>query len=75
METQKITVRLPVQLIHAVDTFINMGEFASRSEAIRRALKTLIEEMIGDINKKQEIWRKLQELTVLTDEVEKLRKK
>ena len=74
MSTQKITIRLPVQLIHAVDTFINMGEFASRSEAIRRSLKTLVEEMMHDINKKQEMWKKLQELHVFTEEMENIRK-
>jgi Arc/MetJ-type ribon-helix-helix transcriptional regulator len=75
MDTQKITVRLPVQLIHAVDTFINMGEFASRSEAIRRALKKLVDELMNDFNKKAEMWKKLQELQVFTGEIEKLRKK
>jgi len=75
METEKITVRLPVHLIHAVDAFIKMGEFGSRSEAIRRALKKYIEELMADATEKAEFWTKLQELQVFVDEVSKLRKK
>ncbi len=75
METEKITVRLPVHLIRAVDTFIRMGEFGSRSEAIRRALKKYIEELMLDATEKAEFWSKLQELQVFAEEVDKLRKK
>ena len=75
METEKITVRLPVHLVRAVDTFIRMGEFASRSEAIRRALKKFIEEMMQDASEKAEMWMKLQELQAFTEEIEKLSKK
>ncbi|RLF52880.1 MAG: hypothetical protein DRN11_00420 [Thermoplasmata archaeon] len=75
METEKITVRLPVHLVRAIDTFIKMGEFGSRSEAIRRALKMLVDELMHDIDEKAEKWRKLQELEAMTEEINKLKKK
>ena len=70
-----MTVRLPVHLVHAIDTFINMGEFASRSEAIRRALNKFVKELMQDFQEKTEMWMKLQELQAFTEEIEKLRKK
>ena len=73
MTTQKITIRLPKELIRSVDTFIDLGEFASRSEAIRRALKRFIEEMAMDYTKKAESWRKLQELQTLAKEIGDIR--
>jgi len=75
METEKVTVRLPVHLVHAIDTFISMGEFASRSEAIRRALNKFMGEMMQDLQEKTQMWMKLQELQAFTEEIEKLRKK
>ena len=75
METEKVTVRLPVQQISAIDTFIRLGEFASRSEAIRRALSMLIEEMAEKMYEKMDLMKRLQEIEAMTEEVEKLRKK
>ncbi len=75
METEKVTVRLPVQQISAIDMFIRLGEFASRSEAIRRALSMLIEEMAEKMYEKMDLIKRLQEIEAMTEEVEKLRRK
>jgi len=75
METEKITVRLPVHLVRAIDTFVKMGEFGSRSEAIRRAIKMLVDDMMHDIEERAEMWRKLQELEAMTEEINKMKKK
>ncbi len=75
METEKITVRIPVDQVQAIDTFIKLGEFASRSEAIRRALSILIEETTDKVYGKVELMKKVQELQALTEEIEKLKKK
>ena len=75
METEKITVRLPIQQIHAIDTFIRLGEFASRSEAIRRALSILIQDLAERMDEKINAMRRLQEIEAMTEELEKLRKK
>ena len=73
-QTQKITIRLPTQLIESVDMFINMGEFASRSEAIRRALKEYLENMAENYSEKAESWKKLQELQSFARQVEDIKK-
>jgi len=75
METEKVTVRLPISQINAIDAFIKLGEFASRSEAIRRALSMLIEEMVEKMHEKMDLMRRLHEIEAMTEEIEKLRKK
>ena len=66
MNTQKITIRLPKQLIDKVDMFIAMGEFGSRSEALRRALRDYLEQLATVYAEKAESWKKLQELHELS---------
>lgn len=63
-----------MQLIESVDAFINMGEFGTRSEAIRRALKTYLEQMADNYNKKAESWKKLQELQAFAKQIEDIKK-
>jgi len=75
METEKVTVRLPVHLVNAIATFIRMGEFASRSEAIRRALNEFMRKMMQDLQETTEMWVKMQELYAFTEEMGKLKKK
>ncbi|KAA0006552.1 MAG: ribbon-helix-helix protein, CopG family [Thermoplasmata archaeon] len=75
MESEKITVRLPTAQVRAIDTFIKFGEFASRSEAIRRALSMLIEDTAERIYEKSDLWKKVQELEAMMERTESLRKK
>ncbi len=75
MRTEKITVRLPLQQIHAIDTFVKLGEFASRSEAIRRALNMLIKELTTSLEEQREMWKKIQELQAFAGEIEKYKEK
>jgi len=75
METEKITVRLPIHQIQAIDTFISLGEFASRSEAIRRAIAMLLDDLTEKMYEKMDAMRRLQELQAMAHELEKLRKK
>ncbi|KAA0000651.1 MAG: ribbon-helix-helix protein, CopG family [Thermoplasmata archaeon] len=75
MRTEKITVRLPLQQIHAIDTFVKLGEFVSRSEAIRRAIQMLLKELTLNIEEKKEMWKKIQELQAFAGETEKYNEK
>ncbi|HDS59304.1 MAG TPA: ribbon-helix-helix protein, CopG family [Thermoplasmatales archaeon] len=75
METQRVTVRLPVHQIRAIDTFIRLGEFASRSEAVRAAVSRLIEEITERVYEKAETLKKIQQLEAYTTELEKFREK
>ncbi len=70
METQRVTVRLPVHQIRAIDTFIRLGEFASRSEAIRTAVSRHIEEITERVYEKAETLKKIQELEAYTSQLD-----
>ncbi len=41
---EKITIRLPEQQIQMIDFMVSQGEFPSTSEAIRTAVRELIDE-------------------------------
>ena len=75
METQRVTVRLPVHQIRAIDTFIRLGEFASRSEAVRAAVSSLINDITERVYEKAETLKKIQQLEAYTTELEKFRAK
>lgn len=71
METERITVRLPVKQIQALDIFVRLGEFATRSEAIRRAVNLLIEQMYEKVEK----WEKMEQLRKSHGKTEEYMKK
>jgi Arc/MetJ-type ribon-helix-helix transcriptional regulator len=75
METQRVTVRLPAHQIRAIDTFIKLGEFTTRSEVIRYSLTRYIDEIAEDIFAKAERLKKIQQLEAATSELEKYWKK
>ena len=75
MSTQRVTVRLPVHQIRALDTFIRLGEFASRSEAVRTAVTQLIHEVTEHVYERAETLKKIQELESITNQLENLEKK
>ena len=41
---QRITIRLPEQQLKMIDLMVDMGEFPSASEAIRTAIRDLIDQ-------------------------------
>ena len=75
MGTQRVTVRLPVHQIRAMDTFIRLGEFASRSEAVRAAVSALIQEITEHVYERAKTLEKIQQLESYTNQLEDLEKK
>lgn len=41
---ERVTVRIPQEQIDEVDAIVSAGEFPSRSEAVRQAVRDLIDE-------------------------------
>ena len=41
-EDPRVTIRLPVSDLEALDTFVDAGEFRDRSDAIRAAIKDFL---------------------------------
>ena len=62
MKTQRITIRLPQQHIHSMDLFVRAGEFATRSEVIRRAVSEFIKNYADEFVKKANKFKKVQEM-------------
>jgi len=75
METQRVTVRLPSHQVRAMDTFIKLGEFTSRSEVIRAAISRFIDDVTEELFAKAERLKKIQQLEAATSQLEKYWKK
>jgi Arc/MetJ-type ribon-helix-helix transcriptional regulator len=75
METQRVTVRLPSHQVRAMDTFIKLGEFTSRSEVMRAAISRFIDDVTEELFEKAERLKKIQQLEARTSELEKYWKK
>lgn len=71
MRKVKISIRLPVHLVNAMDTLIKIGEYDSRTEVIKWALKRMLKEVSTEIDETKEAWLKIQELHAFTEEVKK----
>lgn len=42
LETERVTLRLPVQDLAALDAFVETGQFMNRSDVIRAAIKDFV---------------------------------
>jgi Arc/MetJ-type ribon-helix-helix transcriptional regulator len=75
MDNHRITIRLPQQVIHSLDLFIRAGEFATRSEVIRRAVNEFVKNYADDIINKADKIKKVQEMELALDSLEPYMKK
>lgn len=41
-KTEKITIRVPIKFVNALDFLVEVDDFPSRSEAIRAAIRDLV---------------------------------
>ncbi len=70
-QNKRITVRLPVKIINAIDMFIQAGESSSRSDVIRRAIWRLLSDEGDNVMKNLEKINKLNESHKFEEFVEK----
>jgi Arc/MetJ-type ribon-helix-helix transcriptional regulator len=75
METQRITIRLPQHDIHSIDLFVRAGEFATRSEVIRRAVNEFVKNYADSLIEKADKIKKVQELELALKSIEPYMKK
>jgi Arc/MetJ-type ribon-helix-helix transcriptional regulator len=79
MYDEKITLRLPSTFIRQLDFLVKVEDFASRSEAIRTAVRDLlyhrIDLVMEKIEKKVEANQKMMELTTVEEKYMKFMKK
>ena len=57
--TEKITIRLPSRFVEALDLWVGVDDFPSRSEAIRTAVRDLVYLRSGLVTKKAKKMREL----------------
>jgi Arc/MetJ-type ribon-helix-helix transcriptional regulator len=62
MADTRLTLRLSMQDIRVMDMFLRSGEFSTRSEFIRRAIKEYQQNHMEEIIKKAEAVKKLQNI-------------
>ncbi len=62
MVDTRLTLRLSTQDIQIMDMFLRSGEFSSRSEFIRRAIREYQQNHMDEIIKKAEAVKKLQNI-------------
>ncbi len=69
MHTERITIRLPSRDLQSLDTLIKMGEFSSRSEIIRHAVRDFLKRRIPEF---LEIAEKLKQFQQFNQEMESI---
>ncbi|VVB62399.1 Putative nickel-responsive regulator [uncultured archaeon] len=75
MENDRITIRLPQTDLRHIDLLIRLGEFTTRSEVLRHAVKEYIENHTTSILAKADKLKKLQELEAAAAAIEPYMKK
>jgi len=75
METDRITIRLPRIYLRQVDLFIRVGEFSTRSEVIRHAVKEFISNQSDRIVERADKLKKVQRLEAAVEAIEPYMKK
>jgi Arc/MetJ-type ribon-helix-helix transcriptional regulator len=75
METDRITIRLPQIDVHQIDLLIRIGEFATRSEVVRHAVKEYIANHTTRILAQADKIKKIQELEAAVQAIEPYTKK
>jgi Arc/MetJ-type ribon-helix-helix transcriptional regulator len=69
MNMERITLRLPKQHVEIIDALVDVGEYASRSDVIRSAIRDLVYEQSDKLLGALE---KLEKMKRLTNTVSKL---
>ena len=75
METGRLTVRLPLHDLRAIDLFIRVGEFTTRSEVIRHAVNEFIKRYSDEVVEKAKKIKRAQELEATVSVLESYAKK
>jgi len=75
METDRVTIRLPRIYLRQIDLFIRVGEFSTRSEVIRHAVKEFISSQSDRIVERANKLKKVQRLEAAVEAIEPYMKK
>lgn len=56
---ERVTLRIPKQQIEEVERMVDTGEYPNRSEAIRSAVREMLNEQDGEPREKNRPWAKV----------------
>ena len=75
MQDIRMTIRLSRQDTHIIDMFVKSGEYATRSEFIRRAVKEYSRNHMEEIIRKTRAMKKLQTMVYDLEQIHDYSKK
>ena len=75
MQDIRMTIRLSQQDTHIIDMFVRSGEYSTRSEFIRRAIKEYSRNHMEEIISKAKAMRKLQNIVNNLEQIQDYSKK
>ena len=75
MNDIRMTVRLPQQDAYTIDIFVKSGEFSTRSEFIRRAIKEYSQNHMEEVIERTEAIKKLQDMVNILEQTQEYTKK
>ena len=75
MQDIRMTIRLSQQDTHIIDMFVRSGEYSTRSEFIRRAIKEYSDNHMDGIIKKTQRMRKLQDMVNTLEQTQEYTRK
>lgn len=74
-ETERVTVRLPRDQVSTLEMLVKLGEFTNLSEAIRQAVRELVDARADRLAERIEKVKKLREIEAKVDALEKYTRK
>lgn len=75
MQDIRMTIRLSQQDTHVIDMFLRSGEYATRSEFIRRAIREYSQNHMKEIISKTKAMIKLQDIVNSLEQIQDYSKK
>ena len=70
MQDIRMTIRLSRQDAHIIDMFIKSGEYATRTEFIRRAVKEYSRNHMEEISRKTKAMKRLQDMVNSLEQIQ-----
>ncbi|HVL87250.1 MAG TPA: ribbon-helix-helix domain-containing protein [Candidatus Thermoplasmatota archaeon] len=74
-ETERVTIRLPSEQVRTLETLVKLGEFTNLSEAIRQAVRELVNSRAGSLAERLEKLQKLREIEAQVDALDRFARK
>jgi Arc/MetJ-type ribon-helix-helix transcriptional regulator len=75
MQDIRMTIRISQQDVHTIDMFVRTGEYTTRSEFIRRAIKEYSRNHMEEIIRKTRAMKKLQDMVNKLEQIQDYSKK